>query len=139
SQKSEEIVGGGTLTPTATESVAKYEAQLLALTHEGRRQLFEQEGAKCAEERRGAAEIERQLQEKTLYAQWRAADFSHWLRAALWNADEANDLSLGKEPDTRFGWNYISRLLQMSEFARTYEKRRLLIYRAIQAGDLPNP
>ena len=132
-------IEGGKLTPAAAADVAKYESELHALTEEARQEIFDREAANAAKEHSNAAEIDRQLQEKKLYAQWPAADFTHWLRAALWNADEAIDLSLGKEPDIRFGWNHVSRVLQISEFARAYEKRRLLIYRAIQAGDLPNP
>ena len=132
------IIEDGKLTATGADDVARYEAELLALSRAALNERFNQEAAKAAEELRNAAEIQRQLQEKKLYGEWPAADFNHWLRVALWTADEAVDLSLGKSPDGRFGWNYISHVLQISEFAKTYEKRRLLIHRAIAAGDLPN-
>jgi hypothetical protein len=129
----------GPLTATRAAEVESYEAKLRALSTEDRHSIFNQEVAKAAEERRNEAEIRRSLEENKLYSRWPPADFDHWLRAALWTVDEAVDLSLGKNPDDRFGWNYVSRLLQISEFAKRYENRRLLVHRAVMAGDLPNP
>jgi hypothetical protein len=133
------IIKDGKPTPTAVAEVKSYEAELLALSPADRRALFNQEAAKAAEERSNAQEIERQLQEKKLFGQWPAADFRHWLQVALWSADEAVSLSLSKEPNTRFTWAFISTVIQISDFARTYEKRRRLVFRAVEAGDLLSP
>ena len=129
----------GRITAAGAADVAQYEEHLSGLSATALKQLFDHEAANHLELMRNAAKIKERLDENQRYAGWRPADFDHWVRVALWNADEAIDLSLGKEPDPRFGWNYVSGVLQISEFARTYEKRRRLIYRAIQSGDLPNP
>jgi len=131
-------VEGGRLTADGAADVAQYEQHLSSLSATALKHLFDQEAATHIELMRNAAKIKKQLDENQRYARWRPADFEHWMRVALWNADEAVALSLGREPDARFGWGYVSQLLEISEFARAYERRRLLVYRAIQAGDLPN-
>lgn len=63
------------------------------------------------------------------------ADFAHWASASYWTLDEATALSFGKDPRV-VSWKAIEPHVQISPFAKSFEARRDLIYRAGVMGQL---
>lgn len=64
------------------------------------------------------------------------ADFSHWLNMDAWNLDEAVALSLGRDPG-RINWiKDVAPFTLISRVAKEFEKRRSLLFRALEAGAL---
>ena len=66
------------------------------------------------------------------------ADFNHYCKAALWTLDESIALALGKEPRA-VNWKSVSPYVQVSAFAKRYERLRDLCIRAKNAGQLFDP
>jgi len=64
-----------------------------------------------------------------------AADFSHWASASYWTLDEAAALSFGKDPRV-VSWKAIEPHVKISPFAKSFEARRDLFYRADVMGQL---
>jgi hypothetical protein len=65
-------------------------------------------------------------------------DYDFWSKAASWTLDEATALSLGRDPH-HVSWDSIKTCLQISSFARIYERQRELILRAKGIGQLYEP
>lgn len=64
------------------------------------------------------------------------ADFSHWLRAGVWHSDEAIALSRGKDPQVVNQESLRSPRSSTSPFRIEYKRRKWLVERAIEAGQL---
>ncbi|MCJ2128679.1 hypothetical protein [Methylobacterium sp. E-045] len=64
------------------------------------------------------------------------ADFSHWLKAGVWHADEAIALSRGKDPQVVNQESLRSPRSSASPFRIEYKRRKWLVERAIEAGQL---
>lgn len=67
------------------------------------------------------------------------ADFSHWLKAGVWHSDEAIALSRGKNPQVVNQESLRSPRSSTSPFRIEYKRRKWLVERAIEAGQLSNP
>lgn len=63
------------------------------------------------------------------------ADFPHWASASFWTLDETAALSLGKDPRV-VTWKAVSPHVNISPFAKAFEARRDLVYRAGVMGQL---
>lgn len=63
------------------------------------------------------------------------ADFAHWASASYWTLDEMVALSFGKDPRV-VTWKTVSPYVNISPFAKAFESRRDLIYRAGVMGQL---
>lgn len=63
------------------------------------------------------------------------ADFSHWASASFWTLDETAALSLGRDPRV-VTWRAVSPHVNISPFAKAFEARRDLVYRAGVMGQL---
>ena len=81
---------------------------------------------------------ERRQVERSLNSPIADADLEFYSKAASWTYEEAAALSFGKNPKT-VNWTSIRPLLHDSSFAQDYDRRRQLIKRAINAGQLENP
>jgi len=81
---------------------------------------------------------ERRQVERSLNSPIADADLEFYSKAAWWTYEEAAALSFGKNPKT-VNWTSIRPLLHDSSFAQDYDRRRQLIKRAINAGQLENP
>jgi hypothetical protein len=66
------------------------------------------------------------------------ADFDHWSKMPRWTLDEAVALSFRKAPEF-VNWDKVKVYLGQSSFADGYGKRRSLLLRAQEAGDLKDP
>ena len=64
------------------------------------------------------------------------ADFSFWLKAAAWHVDKAISLSRGKDPRVVNLTSLRSPRMSTSPFRIEYMRRRWLVERAIEAGQL---
>jgi len=62
----------------------------------------------------------------------------HWSRAEHWTLDEAIALSFGKAPEV-VSWKRIESLIQISHFAKQYQRRRDLALRAAAWKKLYDP
>jgi hypothetical protein len=112
-----------------SESAAAYRAELAQKAPAEIHELV------CAEEKKEQDELE----EDRFFNQPSArADFDHWCKAASWTLDECVALSLGKDPK-RVSWGRVQPLVQLSPFAKSYEKLRDLTLRAMSAKQLSDP
>ncbi|MAI46843.1 MAG: hypothetical protein CBC34_012855 [Hyphomicrobiaceae bacterium TMED74] len=116
--------------------IASYQAELEAKSVDEIRELvrFEKE----RHQREIADRLLKEEQERFFNQPHAKADFDHYCKAATWTLDESVALSLGKEP-LRVNWGNVASLVQVSNFARTYERRRDLVHRAKFAGQLYDP
>jgi len=68
------------------------------------------------------------------------ADFEYWAACAAWTVEEAVALSFGKEPSVVNSETIVKEVKSApSPFARTFERQKRLVLRAIAAGDLADP
>jgi hypothetical protein len=63
------------------------------------------------------------------------ADFSHYGQAAGWRLEECVALSFGKDPE-QVSWETVAPYMEVSKFAKDYERRRDLILRASEAKQI---
>ena len=120
--------------PTAIEIAAEaaasaYRIELLAESPTMIGELYRSERAKQRDEEEAA----RWFNQPSA-----AADFDHYSKCAHWTLDEAVALSCGKEPRL-VNWELVQPLVEVSAFARSYERRRDLTRRALIAGQLFEP
>jgi hypothetical protein len=66
------------------------------------------------------------------------ADFDYWSHMTYWTLDEALALSFGKAPEV-VSWRVVQSHILVSQFARTYARRRELAVRALQWKQLYDP
>src|SRR5271166_5453419 len=119
-----------------SEDEAKYRAELkhmpLPALNERLGKVAEQE----AVEQRQRAEFEDRTR---FFNEPKAqADFDYWTKMPRWTLDEATALSLRKAPEF-VNWDKVKVYLGQSSFADGYGKRRSLLLRAQEAGDLKDP
>lgn len=65
-------------------------------------------------------------------------DRSYWLRLASWSLEEAVAISLGRDP-RYVNWSTVEKYTNASEHAYQYALRRETVFRAKDAGYLPDP
>jgi hypothetical protein len=110
-----------------------YREQLLAMSEGDRQSLIaeaRQDETKRHDEYREAQELNQFFNQPMA-----DADVAHWASASFWTQDETAALSLGKDPRV-VTWKAVSPLLNISPFARAFEARRDLVYRAGVMGQL---
>lgn len=131
---------GGEISPDQRNQlrseIESYRAELQAKSADEIRELVRR--AKDREAKAIAARLAKEEQERFYNQPHAKADFSHYCKAATWTLDECVALSLGKEP-LKVNWTNVKQLVQVSEFARSYERRRDLLIRAKNAGQLFDP
>lgn len=67
-----------------------------------------------------------------------AADFSYWAKNPYWTIWEAVALLMGKNPK-RVDWDFVKPYLQISPFAKEFERVAALAHRAAKADQLTDP
>lgn len=110
-----------------------YEAELRAMSD---REVLERWLA-LKEQERLAAEKKR-ADEEALRPYNRAkasADCAYWSAMPTWTTDEAVALSFGRNPKIA-NWAALQSMVQISQFAADYSKRRELFLRGVTAGDI---
>jgi hypothetical protein len=113
-----------------------YEEELLAMPKEELEELLATERKKGHDEKAALAdEKERKLFYNSPDA---AADCEHWGKLAYWTLDEAVALTFGKSPDI-VNWERLKGHIQVSQFAKAYERRRDIVARAKATGQLSDP
>lgn len=113
-----------------------YRDQLLTATEERIEALVIDERKKEADEIR--ARIEAEEMSRFFHQPRATADYRHYCKLANWTLDEAIALSLCKNPNV-VNWKSVSSFVQVSPFAKEYEKRRDITARAKWAGQLFDP
>lgn len=63
------------------------------------------------------------------------ADFAYWAQVSSWTTDEAIALSFGRDP-RKVSWDDIKSCVHISNFVKAYADRRLVVQRAVGAGQL---
>lgn len=126
----------GRTDPAVASAVQQYKRELHGLTAEALQATYVQEFERyVAEIRRREEEEERARFFSQPHA---AADFDHWSKAEHWTLDEAIALSFGKAPEV-VNWKRIESLIQISHFAKQYQRRRDLAQRAAAWKKLYDP
>lgn len=122
--------------PSLASAIQQYKRELDGLTAEALRATYDQEVERHIEEIRRREEEE---ERKRFFSQPHAlADLNHWSRAEHWSLDEAIALSFGKAPEV-VNWKRIESLVQISHFAKQYQRRRDLALRAAAWKKLYDP
>lgn len=67
-----------------------------------------------------------------------SADYEHWTKTAYWTLDEALALSFGKSPEI-VTWDSLKAYINVSTFAKAYQKRRDLALRSKALNKLFDP
>jgi hypothetical protein len=126
----------GRTDPAGASAVPQYKRELHGLTEEALQAIYDQELERYVEDiRRRETEEER----GRLFSQPHAdADFDHWSKAEHWTLDEAIALSFGKAPEA-VNWKRIESFIQISHFAKQYQRRRDLAQRAAAWKKLYDP
>ena len=113
-----------------------YEEELRAMPKEEVEALVAAERKKEHDEKEARAA---EKEQKLFYnAPGAAADCEHWGKLAFWTLDEAVALTFGKAPDI-VNWEKLKGHIQVSQFAKAYQRRRDLVARAKSAGQLSDP
>lgn len=126
----------GRTDPAVASAVQQYKRELHGLTAEALQATYDQEFERYVEEIRRREEEEER--ERFFSQPHAAADFDHWSKAEHWTLDEAIALSFGKAPEV-VNWKRIESLIQISHFAKRYQRRRDLAQRALAWKKLYDP
>lgn len=122
--------------PALASAIQQYKRELEGLTAEALQATYDQEAARQVEEVRRREEEE---ERERFFSQPHAfADLGHWSKAEHWSLDEAIALSFGKAPEV-VNWKRIESLVQISRFAKHYQRRRDLALRAAAWKKLYDP
>ena len=118
------------------EDVAAYRLELEHMSLPALNERLEKVAEQEAVEQRQRAEFEDRTR---FFSEPKAqADFDHWSKMPRWTLDEATALSFRKAPEF-VTWDKVKVYLGQSSFADGYGKRRSLLLRAQEAGDLKDP
>ena len=119
-----------------SEDVAAYRLELERMSVPALNERLEMVAEQEAVEQRQRAEFEDRAR---FFSEPKAqADFDHWSKMPRWTLDEATALSFRKAPEF-VTWDKVKVYLGQSSFADDYGKRRSLLLRAQEAGDLKDP
>lgn len=122
--------------PELASRIEKFSADLRRLPPDQLNALVQEEQKKQNEELR--ARLEKEEQERFFNQPYAQADFNHWSKAAHWTLDEAIALSFGRAPEV-VTWQKVMPCLNISAFAKQYQRRRDLALRAVAWQQLFDP
>lgn len=114
----------------------KYRQELSALPPTEVTRLVTEERRKEVDEI--ATRLLREEQERFFNKPSSAAPYDHYCKLAYWTLDECVALSLGKNPET-VNWLSVKVYVQVSPFAKNYERLRTVVERAKWAKQLFDP